>query len=160
MGWVKVNTDGSFISLNAGFGGVFRNTRGECLLYFQYPVKAEDPLEAEAQAVYWAVFLATKCSWNLLMVETDSMILFKILEGRISAPWYLIQWITGIQTLSLKLKMSLSNTFREGNKPGNWLAKAGLHTQNTIIDTYTIPHLELLLKGYLLDLPFFRVLPL
>ncbi|XP_020598473.1 uncharacterized protein LOC110038057, partial [Phalaenopsis equestris] len=86
MGWVKVNTDGSFISPYTGFGGIFRNIRGECLLYFQSPAKAEDPLEAKAQAVYWAVFLAIKCSWNLLMVETDSMILLNILEGRISSP--------------------------------------------------------------------------
>ncbi|XP_020595751.1 uncharacterized protein LOC110035804 [Phalaenopsis equestris] len=159
MGWLKVNTDGSLISPNAGFGGDFRNTRGECLLYFQSLAKAEDPLEAEAQAIYWAVFLAIKCSSNLLMVETYSMILLNILEGRISASWYLIQWITSIQTLSLKIKLSLSHTFREGNSPANWLAKASLHTQNTIIDTCTTPHLELLLNEDLVDLYFLRVLP-
>ncbi|XP_020592573.1 uncharacterized protein LOC110033058 [Phalaenopsis equestris] len=165
MGWVKVNTDGSFMSPNAGFGGVFSNTRGEqsrgdCFLYFQSPAIAEDPLKAEAQVVFWDVFLAIKCRWNLLMVETDSMILLNILEGRISAPWYLNQWITGIQTLRLRIKLSLSHTFREGNKPANWLAKVGLHTQNPIIDTCTTPHLELLFKGDLVDLPFLGFLPL
>ncbi|XP_020595345.1 uncharacterized protein LOC110035419 [Phalaenopsis equestris] len=78
MGWVKFNTDGSIMSLNAGFRGVFRNTRGECLLYFQSPAIAEDPLEVEAQAIFWDVFLVIKYRWNLLMVETDSMI-FSIL---------------------------------------------------------------------------------
>ncbi|XP_020596010.1 uncharacterized protein LOC110036006 [Phalaenopsis equestris] len=56
-GWVKVNSDGSFISLNAGVGGVFRNARGECQPYFQSPTRAEDPLEAEAK------LFIVHCSW-------------------------------------------------------------------------------------------------
>ncbi|XP_020590138.1 uncharacterized protein LOC110031332 [Phalaenopsis equestris] len=90
-GGIKVNTDGSFSNPYAGIGGVFRNNNGKCLLYFHSPVIAKDPLEAETVAIYWAMFMAQKCGFTSLILESDSRVLIDIIEGRLPTPWYLLQ---------------------------------------------------------------------
>ncbi|XP_020597334.1 uncharacterized protein LOC110037099 [Phalaenopsis equestris] len=108
-GGIKVNTDGSFSNPYAGIGGVFRNNNGKCLLYCHSPVIARDPLEAETVAIFWAMFMAQKCSFTSLILESDSRVLIDIIEGRLPTPWYLLQWIEMIHSLGEGIRSAHSH---------------------------------------------------
>ncbi|XP_020599497.1 uncharacterized protein LOC110038913 [Phalaenopsis equestris] len=88
--WVKVNTNGSYLASHAGMGGIFRDSYGACLLFFHSPVMDEDPLEAEAQDIFWAISLARKLGIRNLWLESDSLILINILNRLLSSPWNLV----------------------------------------------------------------------
>ncbi|XP_020598394.1 uncharacterized protein LOC110037981 [Phalaenopsis equestris] len=90
FGWTKINIYGSHKSQSAGIGGVFRNHEGKCILYFQSPVNAFDSLEAECQAIFWAITLARSCLLDQLWVESDSLQLVNIIHGYSDTPWNLI----------------------------------------------------------------------
>ncbi|XP_020599172.1 uncharacterized protein LOC110038625 [Phalaenopsis equestris] len=64
-GWLKANTDGSFLKGSAGCGGVFRNSLGHHVLHFSSPTWALDAVETEMIAIYWALKIAVQCNMGI-----------------------------------------------------------------------------------------------
>ncbi|XP_020597784.1 uncharacterized protein LOC110037469 [Phalaenopsis equestris] len=156
LGWIKINIDGSQKSQSAGIGGVFRNHEGKCILYFQSPIKAVDSLEAECQAVFWALNLARSCLFDQLWVESDSLQLINILHGISKTPWNLICWMSGIHQLLKVCSLKFSHIHREGNRPANWLARRGLFTEVPLVSRRIPPPLDFLLSSDRLPIPYLR----
>ncbi|XP_020595954.1 uncharacterized protein LOC110035957 [Phalaenopsis equestris] len=118
---VKVNTDESFNKLGAGFGGVYRNHLGKCLLYFHIPIVATDAVETELVAVYWALKIAKMSSWYNLWLKVDSTAVIKILKDEELSPWHLAFWTKKMREISSQLKVQYTFIYIEGNQPANWL---------------------------------------
>ncbi|XP_062014236.1 uncharacterized protein LOC133730712 [Rosa rugosa] len=73
VGWLKVNTDGSFRSPEvAGFGGLFRDSDGLFKGAFAYRVIVNSAIDAEILAVIEALRVAWARSWTHIWLETDS----------------------------------------------------------------------------------------
>ncbi|KAL6191791.1 hypothetical protein ACLB2K_038180 [Fragaria x ananassa] len=59
LGWVKVNTDGSFVdSTRAGYGGVFRNSMSLFIGGFSYNAMVPSAIDAELLAIIEAINVA------------------------------------------------------------------------------------------------------
>lgn len=157
-GWIKVNTDDSFNYPDAGMGGIFRDWQVHCILYFSAPTIAQDALETEAIAVYWALFIAKQCQLNRVIVESDSQLLLDIISQKHSCPWHVIKWIMKIQQLSNTLYTRFLFIHREGNRPAHWLARTVLNFDFPVISSIVPSNLSFLLESDLLGLPFLRVL--
>jgi len=70
--WVKVNTDGSVIGLNASCGGIFRDYRGTFLGCFANNVGHVSGFEAELMGLILAMEFAVRKQWTRLWIECDS----------------------------------------------------------------------------------------
>ncbi|XP_020596212.1 uncharacterized protein LOC110036168 [Phalaenopsis equestris] len=79
--FIKINIDGSFTNKKAGFGGFSRDHTGKVLLYFRAPYIAEDVLETEAAALYWALKFAKEVKWNCIIAEVDSSHLVELVTA-------------------------------------------------------------------------------
>ncbi|XP_020594069.1 uncharacterized protein LOC110034126 [Phalaenopsis equestris] len=62
--FIKVNTDGSYTNKREGIGGIFRDHTGNTLLFYKAPYIAEDALETEVVALYWALKFAKENKWQ------------------------------------------------------------------------------------------------
>ncbi|XP_020598683.1 uncharacterized protein LOC110038251 [Phalaenopsis equestris] len=158
IGWIKVNFDGSWVSSAAGAGGVFRDHLGKCLCFFNSPIVASSPLEAE----YWGFLLSFRvsisCKFSQLLLETDSLTIYKDFGLTNMSKWNVLGIWNRIKTLSEKYNLSivLSHVFQEGNSPADWLAKPGKVLGNLIVDVSPPHHLKRLLHSDSLDFPFVR----
>ncbi|XP_020594511.1 uncharacterized protein LOC110034571 [Phalaenopsis equestris] len=85
-GWLKANIDGNFSKEAAGVGGVIRNSLGKCIFYFSSPTWANDELETEMIAIFWAIYLSKQCNIPKLVIESDSSRCIKILNNVEAAP--------------------------------------------------------------------------
>ena len=126
IGWVKVNTDGSFHNhLSAGYGGIFRNNEALFLGAFANKVTVPSALDAEVFAVIEAVNIAMTKGWCNLWVEVDSLVLLTYLRYPNRVPWRLLsRWSRCLHMIS-HLNFRISHIFKEGNSAADSLARFG-----------------------------------
>ncbi|XP_020596883.1 uncharacterized protein LOC110036712 [Phalaenopsis equestris] len=125
MGHIKVNIDGSWASKAAGAGGNFRDYLGICRGYFASPIVASSPLEAECWAFLLALKVAISFNFLKLIVETNSINLFKEFDIITIPKWIVVGIWNRIRAIIEKYNFSihLAHVFREGNSPADWLAE-------------------------------------
>lgn len=133
IGWVKVNTDGSFRDKSrAGFGGVFRNHEGVFIGGFSSKVDVCSAIDAEILAVLEALQVAWVRRWTHVWLETDSALVVHYFYHPHLVPWRLrIQWKNCLH-LSRLFCFRISHIFREGNSMADALANYGANTDGSI----------------------------
>ncbi|XP_020584790.1 uncharacterized protein LOC110027626 [Phalaenopsis equestris] len=109
--FIKINTDGSYTNKRAGIGGIFRDHIGHTLLFYKAPYIAEDALDTEAAALYWALKFAMKNKWKWIVAEVDSSLLVELLNIKMTSPW-------------------------EANRPANFLAMEGANVEHAENDMF------------------------
>ncbi|XP_062028777.1 uncharacterized protein LOC133744735 [Rosa rugosa] len=124
--WLKVNTDGSFRSIEmAGFGGIFRDHEGHFRGAFAQKVEAPCAIDAEVLAVIEAMRIAWAKSWTHIWLETDSILVVQYFKNPNLIPWRLrIAWYNCLY-LTRMIHFRVSHTFREGNTVADALANHG-----------------------------------
>ncbi|PRQ24992.1 putative RNA-directed DNA polymerase [Rosa chinensis] len=124
--WLKVNTDGSFRSIEmAGFGGIFRDHEGHFRGAFAQKVEAPCAIDAEVLAVIEAMRIAWAKSWTHIWLETDSILVVQYFTNPTLIPWRLrIAWYNCLY-LTRMIHFKVSHTFREGNTVADALANHG-----------------------------------
>ncbi|KAM5554460.1 hypothetical protein ABKV19_022706, partial [Rosa sericea] len=95
VGWLKVNTDGSFRSPEvAGFGGLFRDSDGLFKGAFAHRVIVNSAIDAEILAVIEALRVAWARSWTHIWLETDSTLVVHYFNSPNLIPWrFKVEWL-------------------------------------------------------------------
>ncbi|XP_020596535.1 uncharacterized protein LOC110036434, partial [Phalaenopsis equestris] len=83
--FIKINTDESYTNKRAGIGGIFRDHTGHTLLFYKAPYIAEDALDTEAAALYWALKFAKENKWKWIVAKVDSSLLVELLNIKMEA---------------------------------------------------------------------------
>ncbi|KAK9999067.1 hypothetical protein SO802_018670 [Lithocarpus litseifolius] len=87
-GWIKVNIDAALSSSKASLAVVARDHHGVAIKAWARITNAIPPLQAEAQALLWAVKLAKCEGWSHVMFEGDAKGVFDPLSiGKASPDW-------------------------------------------------------------------------
>ena len=123
-GWVKVNVDGSAKGAPGGIvsAGVFRTCRGFVKGCFVADMGVGYALEAEIWAVIIAIEVAFHKGWRRLWLESDSLLVVKLLRRKIKVvPWRILpRWLHCLHLIG-NMEVGISHIYREGNQPADHL---------------------------------------
>ena len=148
IGWIKVNTDGSFNNNSrTGFGGVYRDHEGIFLGGFSSKVVVPSAIDAEILAVLEALQVAWVRRWTHIWLETDSALMILYFKSPHLVPWRLsTQWKNCLY-LSGLMTFRISHIFREGNSVADGLAKYGADNEGSVW-WRTVPRFLISTYGY------------
>ncbi|GAU49481.1 hypothetical protein TSUD_286190 [Trifolium subterraneum] len=145
-GWFKLNCDGahkSSIQLS-GCGGLLRNNDGICVSSFARKIGSCDALHAEMWGMYIGMDLARRKGVTHLQVESDSKVLVDMVTGNCMVNGRIPTLVKRIHDLkNLDWQVQMNHTWREGNKPADWLANFSLTLNSFDLHTYETPPPEL-----------------
>ncbi|XP_075100004.1 uncharacterized protein LOC142176387 [Nicotiana tabacum] len=129
-GWVKVNTDGVSRG-NPGrssIGFVIRDEEGDV----KYALGKEtlevtnSVAEAIAIAIAEALKYCVEHGYTHILLQTNSMMLKNVIEGKCSAPWSVIEYVEEIKEIIQRWNVSVLHIMREGNQLADHLANYAL----------------------------------
>ncbi|XP_075104777.1 uncharacterized protein LOC142178886 [Nicotiana tabacum] len=133
-GWTKINTDG------ASRGNPGRSSIGFCLR------------NEEGDLVY-------ACEKEIQEVETDSMLLKKVITREWKPPWVIEEEVKEIRQMLMLRNGRITHIFREGNNLADHLANYAL--DQGVIECHSFHHLDTqgrrLVNGHKIQCPFLRV---
>ncbi|PRQ28207.1 putative ribonuclease H-like domain, acyl-CoA desaturase [Rosa chinensis] len=127
IGWFKVNTNGAWKrgEDRSGYGGVFRDYRGEVVGAFSSSLDIPSSITAEVMAVIKAIELAWVRDWKHIWLEVDSSLILNFLHSPQMVPWQLqVAWKNCVHHISM-MQFRCSHIFREGNQVADALANFG-----------------------------------
>ena len=128
--WVKANTDGSVVNLNASCGGIFRDFRGTFLGCFASNIGSWSVFEAELMGLILAMEFAARNHWNRLWLECDSSSVVHAFKNNIIIPIRLRN--RRHNCFQHGMTIICSHVFREGNCCADKLASLCHVVTNTI----------------------------
>ncbi|KAK4707129.1 hypothetical protein R3W88_033268 [Solanum pinnatisectum] len=124
MGVYKCNTDGSSKdNLNISTTAFcVRNDRGELVVAQARKLDICTALEAEVQAFKEGLTYCLNHHYIPLIMETDSLIIKKILDGIWEVPWNISGEIRALKRDLKFIDATVVHTYREGNKLADFLS--------------------------------------
>ena len=81
-------------------------------------------MQAEARALLVGVKLCVQRGFKQILVESDSMVLVRILNNEFQCPWLIGRKLEHIRMLSSDI-LKFQHSYREANKVADILAKEG-----------------------------------
>lgn len=139
--WVKCNSDGAWNAdrANCGIGWVLRNSNKEVLWMGARAIpRVKSVLEAETEALRWAILNASRFNYTKVIFESDSQQLVSMLRqgthGPILAP--LIQDIE--QLLQHFTEVKVEYVCRKANGVADRIAKESISFLNHVPKLYSI----------------------
>ncbi|XP_060202647.1 uncharacterized protein LOC132631065 [Lycium barbarum] len=132
---IKINTDGSNMVLcnKAGIGGIARNSRGDIIMAFAKAVQFCSINSAEIQAASFGINWLNHNDINNGIIEVDSILVVKWLDGEYSIPWEFLKEIEALKRIIDKRRIKVQHCFRKANTVADSLAKFGSNTQFSFI---------------------------
>ncbi|KAL6202102.1 hypothetical protein ACLB2K_025813 [Fragaria x ananassa] len=127
LGWVKINSDGSWKHEEGvgGYGAIFRDYKGHFLGAFASNLEIPSSISAEIMAVIKAIELAWVRDWKHIWLEVDSSLVLDYIRRPSLVPWPLrVRWLNCLYRIS-KMNFKATHIFREGNKIADALANQG-----------------------------------
>ena len=126
-GVIKLNTDGSFVasSNRAGYGGVFRDEKGEWMLGYYGFIGNNYVLNAEMWSIHQGLKIAKERNWNNLLVETDSEATVQLIKSEKEEDHPLGVLMKDCRMILEYTNGSIQHVWREGNMCADSLAKLG-----------------------------------
>ncbi|KAK6773983.1 hypothetical protein RDI58_029222 [Solanum bulbocastanum] len=136
-GQIKVNTDGSYLEHNgkAGIGEIAMNSDGKFIFAFSAPITPSEHNVAEALAAKYAMEWLVEGSYNKGKVESDSMLLVKMLQNGNAQNTFLRSIVEDMVMLNTRVDLNFEHYFLESNLMANCLAKLA-----TTLDEPTFYH--------------------
>lgn len=99
-GWIKVNVDAAWTCSKAALAVIARDSQGSFCNIWARTSSHRSPLQAEAEALLWAVEIAKREKWCHVCFEGDSKICFDALTSASgSSNWSIHASISNIQSL-------------------------------------------------------------
>ncbi|XP_070021835.1 uncharacterized protein [Nicotiana sylvestris] len=123
-GWLKVNTDGASRG-NPGrssIGFCIRNENGDIVKSGGKEIEETTNTVAEAKAMVEALRLCRFQQYSHVWLQTDSMLLKKIIDGIWKPPWIISDQVEEMMQLMNEGNYKVTHIHREGNKLADHLA--------------------------------------
>lgn len=148
-GYVKINTDGSFMpkSGEAGYGVIARDDKGMWLggFYGRLDTKSTSSLTPELWAIHEALRQVKHCNLKKVIIETDSnealMLISRAKKVDANHPDHKV--IEDCRILLSEVETCLIHTLRQGNNCADQLAKLGRkQSQNSVILDHPPPFMH------------------
>ncbi|XP_070011225.1 uncharacterized protein [Nicotiana sylvestris] len=127
-GWLKVNTDGASRG-NPGrssIGFCIRNENGDIVKSVGKEIEETTNIVAEAKAIVEALRFCRFQQYSHVWLQTDSMLLKKIMDGIWKPPWIISDQVKEMMQLMNEGNYTLTHIHREGNKLADHLANYAL----------------------------------
>ncbi|KAK9988249.1 hypothetical protein SO802_028488 [Lithocarpus litseifolius] len=103
---IKINVDAVWSTVSSSIAAIARDWRGDVVFAYSKRVNTTLPLQAEAEAIIWALNLATNLDVDSISIESDS----KSCIDALSCPNRDVPWrIKTICSDVLALKLNFSN---------------------------------------------------
>ncbi|XP_070049225.1 uncharacterized protein [Nicotiana tomentosiformis] len=124
-GMIKLNTYESFIreNRNAGIEGVVRDSDGEFLMAFSFPVHYSSNNQAEAMAANFGTKWCTQHGLSTIHIELDSMVIANMLLNRGTNNLKLNNIIMDTTHALRDVTVQISHCLREANQVAEFLGK-------------------------------------
>ncbi|XP_075077439.1 uncharacterized protein LOC142164147 [Nicotiana tabacum] len=117
-GWLKVNTDGASRG-NPGrssIGFCIRNENGDIVKSVGREIEETTNTVAEAKAMLEALRFCRLQQYSHVWLQTDSMLLKKIMDGIWKPPWIIFEKVEEMMQLMSGGNYTVTHIHREGNK--------------------------------------------
>ncbi|KAL6211216.1 hypothetical protein ACLB2K_016443 [Fragaria x ananassa] len=138
--WVKLNFYGSMMNSSAAAGFVIRNSSGDPLVAGPRGLHPSSVPVAECHVLRDGLLAAKRFNHKNLVVESNSLLVLKCVQGSSLVPWRIKSIVHGIATLAKWFdNISFSHIFREMNFLADALADLGHSLTNPKIWCNTIP---------------------
>ncbi|XP_075080159.1 uncharacterized protein LOC142165521 [Nicotiana tabacum] len=127
-GWLKVNTDGALRG-NPGrssIGFCIRNENGDIVKSVGKEIEETINTIAEAKAMVEALRFCRFKQYSHVWLQTDSMLLKKIMDGIWKPPWIIYEQVEEMMQLMNGGNYTVTHIHREGNKLADHLANFAL----------------------------------
>ncbi|XP_060197735.1 uncharacterized protein LOC132626759 isoform X2 [Lycium barbarum] len=90
LNWIKLNTDGSHnCEDDIGAGGIVRDSNGNLIMAFAKSLGKGSSNLAEAKAALYGMKWCISNGFRNIILESDSLIIINMLEGKINIAWEL-----------------------------------------------------------------------
>ncbi|KAK4721575.1 hypothetical protein R3W88_011808 [Solanum pinnatisectum] len=134
----KCNSDGASKGNPGQSAGGFciRKWKGELIFAATYDLGIKAGLEAETSAMEKGLNYGVTHNLLPVCLETDSLVLTKILHGSSEVPWSIKVLIKKIEFLRNKKEVEVLHTFREGNKVADYFTNFIFSFAGTKIKTF------------------------
>ncbi|KAH0650163.1 hypothetical protein KY284_030075 [Solanum tuberosum] len=124
---------------------------GSLIMAKGFKIQDTSNLVAKARAIREGLFLCKEHHLSHVIIETGSMAMVQILEGRWDVPWTVTLEVNSINCLRRSLSASVHHIFREGNTLTNYFANLVfdfvsdyqfIHFQDTPMEGWIILNLD------------------
>ncbi|KAL6183198.1 hypothetical protein ACLB2K_044609 [Fragaria x ananassa] len=158
LGWVKINSDGSWKHEEGvgGYGAIFRDYKGHFRGAFASNLEIPSSISAEIMDVIKAIELAWVRDWKHIWLEVDSSLVLDYIRRPSLVPWPLrVRWLNCLYRIS-KMNFKATHIFHEGNKIADALANQGTSCSELIWWDEPPPFILLSYNNDVRDMPQFR----
>ncbi|XP_075082213.1 uncharacterized protein LOC142166789 [Nicotiana tabacum] len=145
--WFKCNTDGVFKG-NPGpssYALCVRNDAGDVLFAKAEELGLSTNTIAEAKAIVEGLSYCVQKQLHPLIIQTDSMLMKKIIDGIWEVPWNIGKEINKINQLKHNFNVIFEHVLREGNTLADYLAKFVFSSAGSRENLGILRHLQKLL---------------
>lgn len=99
--------------------------------------------------------------YTQVMLQTDSLLLMKVLEGLWTAPWNVAQLVEEINKVRQRCNVTISHILREGNSLADYLANYALDLGTIEAHSFIKPgtHGKRIVNNDKMQCPYLRVKP-
>ncbi|XP_019246545.1 PREDICTED: uncharacterized protein LOC109226206 [Nicotiana attenuata] len=123
-GWYKCNTDGASKG-NPGpssLGFYVRNDEGDVVYARAVDLGVTTNVVAKAKAILQGLEYCMEHDLHPLILETDSLVMKKVIEGEWDPPWVIAPDVKRIKELKGNFNVIFQHVFREGNSVADFIA--------------------------------------
>lgn len=134
FGWTKLNTDGYIDKDGAGFGGLFRDYKGDPICAYASKAPRDNIFLVELWAVWRGLVLALSLKINAIWVESDSISVVNTINKNQPYGPKPISCLKHIWKMLKKFdKYRVTHSWREANRAADHVAKMNLLGSDVVL---------------------------
>lgn len=160
-GWIKYNTDGAAKGCYglSSYAYCLRDENGDIIFAKGARIENTTSTMAEAVAILEASKHCKNSQYNQVIIQTDSMLLCKVLKGKWVTPWALSDIVEEIKTCLQDKQYTFQHILREGNQLADYIANKAIEQGTCRYEDFKSfePHGKRILNSDKSQSPYLRI---